>query len=99
MRKKQLKHWCKVARICVEGSDKTDWSRRADITNLYMEGHNRKFRMTNYGEETDYIQVSCPLEHFDRWANSGGETVPMPKSEAMFISTIHDLIESSKDLM
>lgn len=44
------------------------------------------------------FQVSCPVEHFDRWANSAGEIIPLPKTKQEFDSAIHYLLESSKDL-
>jgi hypothetical protein len=44
------------------------------------------------------FQVSCPLEHFDRWANSSGESIPLPQTKEEFDKAIQQLILSSKDL-
>ena len=44
------------------------------------------------------FECSCPLEHFDRWANSRGAKMDAPpKTEAAFIAAVAILREQSKD--
>jgi len=57
-------------------------------------GRNRNWRVDASGN----FECSCPLEYFDRWANSrGAAMVGIPATEADFIRTVNLLIEKSKD--
>lgn len=55
-------------------------------------GRDRHWRVNCYG----VFECSCPLEHFDRWANSrGAEASRIPQTEQEFKATIAQLIKES----
>jgi len=58
-----------------------------------LEHHNRYWRVNASGN----FECSCPLEHFDRWANStGARWEGVPQTEAEFLRAVEQLIEESK---
>jgi len=60
----------------------------------YMIGRDRRWRVNCYGQ----FECSCPLEYFDRWANSsGGQMDGIPKTEVEFIVAVNLLIAESED--
>ena len=62
-----------------------------------MIGRDRHWRV--YGEHgPTHLEVSCDLEHFDRWANSGGGEAEIPKTLAEFTKVVNELIEGSKNV-
>lgn len=80
-------YWCRKAGI------KPDYP-RGSTAGYYMTGRGRRWRVTCYGD----FEVSCPNEHFDRWANSGGSIMTgLPKTEAEFMAAVQLLHHESKD--
>lgn len=80
---KQWKHWCKKARIKCFFKDPCS-----------MIGRDRQWRVNMHS----IFECSCPLEHFDRWANSrGAEWDGTPESEHEFLIAVERLIEQSED--
>lgn len=95
---KDFKRWLKSNGLQPSGNNKSNsWRRLFSHCPPYLIGKDRLWR---FGwSETGYrLQVSCPLKHFDRWANSAGEIISLPKTKQEFDSAIHYLLESSKDL-
>lgn len=79
---KQWSYWCKKARLYKSG--RQQW--------LSIIGRNRVWRINRDGN----FECSCPLEHFDRWANSrGAEMQGIPKTESEFLQKVRDLYEKS----
>jgi len=82
---KQWMYWAKKAGL------KREWGRGRQSTN-YLVGRGRRWRVNCFGD----FQCSCPIEHFDRWANSlGAEMDGMPKTEAEFLAAVRNLRELS----
>ena len=81
---KQWLHWARMCGIKPE-------SRRSKWAGWYMKGRDRYWRVC----ANLMFEVSCDLEHFDRWANSGGGELEMPKTKAEFKNTVNKLIELS----
>jgi hypothetical protein len=88
---KQWLHWAKSAGLEPENSAK--WYKHC--RNPYFVGHNRVWRVNMFG----VFECSCPLEYFDRWANSrGADNNSLPRSEAEFLATVASLIYRSRDV-
>lgn len=96
---KTMPHWFKSNKIKPEGGWKegrtgrySNWSEVAP----YFIGLNRRWRF-GYSSVTGdgWLQVSCPLEHFGRWADSAGPTIPLPKNKKEFDLTIKQLVADS----
>jgi len=76
-----------------------NWAKKAGlekdsrvIEGRYMIGLNRRWRVNCYGQ----FECSCPLEHFDRWANStGARWEGVPKTEAEFLEAVKCLVGKS----
>ena len=84
---KQWLHWAQKAGLRPE-------RRRGRGNKLYLVGRARRWRVNCNNE----FECSCPLEHFDRWANSRGAKMDAPpKTEAAFIAAVAILREQSKD--
>lgn len=84
---KQWKHWLKAAHL-------TDMSNRSSYSGWIIKGRDRHWRVNCNG----VFECSCPLEHFDRWANSrGAESDHIPTSKADFLKTVNALLVESKD--
>lgn len=81
---KQWLHWVQKAQL------KPDTKH----CGLYLSGRNRHWRVDCYG----IFECSCPLEYFDRWANSSGAEHPkIPQTEKEFLSAVKELHYLSKD--
>ena len=94
---KTIKHWFRSNKIKPEGgwhaSGCLGW--RRDWTEIapYFIGRNRRWRFNlNPATGDGWLQVSCSLDDFDRWANSAGPTVPMPKNKREFDLVIINLL-------
>ena len=88
---KQWKYWVKKAGLKFYGSGRGYWDK------FYFTGRNRNWRVCS--QETDpVLECSCPNEHFDRWANSYGSCVFIPKTEEAFMNSINFLIGGTKDM-
>ena len=77
---KQLKRWLYKARLRPCGWRPTTAVRRGFAA---YEGHGRVWRIVN-----GQLHMSCPIEHFDRWANSLEMRVPLPTCEKDFVNTV-----------
>ena len=63
-------------------------------TGFYLQGRNRNWRVNSYGD----FEVSCPLEDFDRWANSHGAFADsFPTNEKEFLATVKTLLATPID--
>lgn len=88
---KQWVYWAKKAGLKPESSRKS-YRRHGRLP--YLRGRDRNWRVNCDG----VFECSCPLEYFDRWANSRGANMfGFPKTEREFISAVNILIESSRD--
>lgn len=75
---KQWLHWAKKAGLKPE-------RRRGRGNKLYLVGRARRWRVNCHND----FECSCPLEHFDRWANSRGARMDsLPKTEAEFLAAV-----------
>ena len=89
---KQWKHWARLAGLKATGRA---FHSRGLYAGLYLRGKNRNWRVTCHGD----FECSCPLEHFDRWANShGAYAVKFPQNEAEFLAIVKQLREATKDV-
>lgn len=97
---KDFKRWLKSNGLQPTGNRKSrSWRQVFSICPPYFIGNDRVWRFTiDENTNTYWFQVSCPLEHFDRWANSAGETITMPETKEEFDKAIQSLLQSSKDL-
>jgi hypothetical protein len=59
----------------------------------YLVGHNYRWRIN----DKDYLQRSCTLSKFDRWANSVDLSWPMPKKKDTFFKYIKVMSEHIVD--
>ena len=62
---------------------------------MYLIGRGRRWRVNCHGQ----FECSCPLEEFDRWANSRGsyrETVPSNQMD--FLSTVLSMVKETENL-
>lgn len=95
---KDLKRWLKSNGLQPTGNRKSrSWREVFSTHPPYFIGKDRVWRF-GLTDNAYWFQVSCPLEHFDRWANSAGETIPLPKTKQEFNKAIQSLLLSSKDL-
>ena len=84
---KQWRRWAEKAGLKIMD----DWGQRRG--GYYMIGRGRQWRVNCY----HVFEVSCPTEHFDRWANSrGGFVAVFPRTEAQFLAAVDGLVEASK---
>jgi|694.fasta_scaffold03608_31 hypothetical protein len=84
---KQWLYWAQKAGLRPE-------RKRGRGNKLYLVGRSRRWRVNCHNE----FECSCPLEHFDRWANSrGAQLGGTPKTEAEFLASVRELRERSKD--
>jgi hypothetical protein len=74
---KQIKRWCYKARL----RSGNTWSVRRKI--MHFKGHGRRWRIVG-----NYLDMSCPEEMFDRWANSTEFRFPLPFCEKDFVNTV-----------
>lgn len=83
---KQWKRWLEKAGITLQSRE--SWNRGYGI------GYGRRFMVSRFGT----LDVSCPIEDFDRWANSRVASVDMTsiKYESEFIKLVEDLLEEAK---
>jgi hypothetical protein len=82
---KQWLYWAKKARLKPE-------RRRGKDKQYKLVGRGRRWRVNSFGN----FEVSCPIEHFDRWANSFGACVLVaPQTEKEFLTAVHNLIIES----
>jgi hypothetical protein len=77
---KQLKRWLYKARLRPCG-----WGavRAARDGYAAYEGRGRVWRIVN-----GYLDMSCPIAEFDRWANSLEQRMILPTSEEDFVNTV-----------
>jgi hypothetical protein len=74
---KQWRHWCK--KVGLKPTDR-DW--------LYLIGRGRVWRLNGL------YQFECSLKKdFSRWAIADKESLPMPKTEREFLSSVKFLCE------
>jgi hypothetical protein len=84
---KQWLHWAQKAGLSPE-------RKRGRGNKFYLVGRARRWRVNCHNE----FECSCPLEHFDRWANSRGAQMDAPpKTEEAFLAAVLTLREQSKD--
>lgn len=88
---KQWSQWVKKAGLRRESGA----CQRGLSSYFYLKGKNRNWRVNCFGE----LECSCPLEHFDRWANSRGANYGyhLPKTEAEFVAAVKQLVTQSAD--
>ena len=79
---KQWKYWCKKAGL------KPIYPQRSRRPIYALIGHGYLWRVT----ASSRFERSCLQEDFDRWANSGGPTLPIPQTEAQFMSAVAELV-------
>jgi hypothetical protein len=85
---KQWLHWAMKAGLKPTGGG------RGLRSGFYLQGKNRNWRVTCHGD----FEVSCPLEHFDRWANSsGGYSDFFPTNEKEFKQLVKQMHAASVD--
>lgn len=77
---KQLKRWIYKARLRPCGWRPTTAVRRGYAS---YEGRGRLWRIVN-----GYLDISCPIAEFDRWANSTEQRMILPNCEEDFINTV-----------
>lgn len=95
---KDFKRWLKSTGLQPEGRSKSkSWRRLFSTYPPYFIGNDRVWRF-GLTDNRYWFQVSCPLKHFDRWANSAGETIQLPKTKQEFDKAIQSLLLSSQDL-
>lgn len=81
---KQWLHWAQCARLKSTSTK--------SFRGYYMRGRGRNWRVNCFG----YFEASCPIEHFDRWANSrGAEVRELPKTKAEFLDVVKRLHDAS----
>ena len=81
---KQWMHWAKSAGL------KTTVPGR--FRGFYLKGRGRNWRVNCYG----FFEASCPIPHFDRWANSrGSEVRQLPRSHAEFLDVVRRMVAAS----
>lgn len=80
---KQWKDWCMSCGL------KPDWKPMRKWSWYQVVGCGRYFRVCANGE----FQISQPIDNFDRWANSGGKCVPMPKTKKEFTDAVKFLLK------
>lgn len=84
---KQWLHWARKAKL------RREYGRGIEGA-YYLVGRGRRWRVNSRA----IFECSCPLEYFDRWANSRGAAMEgIPKTEAEFLRDVETLIEQSKD--
>lgn len=82
---KQWLYWAKKA-----GLKQT--RARTYAKEYYFVGHNRNWRVNGFGD----FECSCPLEYFDRFANSSGAKIKgIPSSEVEFLNAVKDMLNES----
>jgi len=87
---KQWIHWAKKAGLKPNGG----WRSRGLRYALYLKGKSRHWRVNCHG----IFECSCPLPHFDRWANSRGAAADtFPQNEKEFLAIVKELHEQSRD--
>ncbi|MBI6725686.1 hypothetical protein YA0089_18950 [Pseudomonas viridiflava] len=74
-------HWMRESGIRPE-------TRRRWYSGYYLKGRGRHWRVDCNGQ----LEVSCPFDDFDRWANSGVAEVPVPTTRAGLKQAIEDLL-------
>jgi len=76
---KQWLHWAMLAGLKPASHLRGRWR------GFYMKGRNRHWRVNCFG----FFEASCPLEHFDRWANSrGAEVRQLPRTRDEFLEAV-----------
>jgi len=78
---KQWKYWCIKA-----GLRPTSRNKRSRFCWLYLKGHNYLWRVSM----DSVFQRSCPIEEFDRWANSVDYEAAMPTTEKEFVVLVEE---------
>ena len=79
---KQIKRWLYKARLRPCGWRPTTAVRRGYAA---YEGRGRIWRIVN-----GYLDMSCPIAEFDRWANSTEARIPMPRTEQDFVAAVRE---------
>lgn len=79
---KQIKRWLYKARLRACG-----WRPTTAVRGGYAayEGRGRVWRIVN-----GYLDMSCPVADFDRWANSLETRIPMPRTEQDFVAAVRE---------
>lgn len=91
---KQWRHWVQLAGL---HRSRGPGSRKA-WASFYLYGRNRWWRVRTDPETgAPVLQVSCPIERFDRWANSSSLWMPLPRTRDQFLMTIDSLRHVSAD--
>ena len=75
---KQIKRWCYKARLRPDAGSR--WARQ---NIMCFKGHGRRWRIVG-----NYLDMSCPEEMFDRWANSTEHRIPLPPCEEDFVNIV-----------
>lgn len=83
---KQIKRWLYKARLRPCGWRPTTAVRRGFAA---YEGHGRVWRIVN-----GYLDMSCPVAEFDRWANSLESRIPLPRTEQEFLAAVRGQAQS-----
>ena len=84
---KQWKHWARMNMMKLHSS-----RTRKDYDYFNLKGHNHYWRVNCHG----MFQISCPIEDFDRWANSFQAETELPKTRTEFFIAVNLLLASAK---
>lgn len=87
---KQWKYWAKKAGLKPSGkSGREYWDK------FYLTGKDRYWRVNDKGD----FECSCPIEYFDRWANSRGVfLVGIPACEKEFLGAVYCMHKDSENM-
>jgi hypothetical protein len=75
---KQIKRWIYKARLRPDSGSR--WARQ---NIMCFKGHGRRWRIVG-----TYLDMSCPIAEFDRWANSLEQRMVLPTCEEDFVNTV-----------
>lgn len=85
---KQWRRWAKKAGL----KDSYSSSLRRRYQSCYFTGHGRHWRIDCFGD----LDMSCPIDEFDRWANSLERCTQMTaKTEREFVCMVGDALSSA----
>lgn len=83
---KQWEHWCRLARLRLQGTDR--WGRGVQKRGFYLRGRGHHWRVNCFG----IFQLGDTYEEFDRWALCTINEVMMPTTKADFLASVEYLL-------
>ncbi|USN15329.1 hypothetical protein KIKIMORA_01830 [Brevundimonas phage vB_BpoS-Kikimora] len=96
---KSLRHWAGKVGIYLHGGYSRDWRRRR----YFYASSRRTAYIQDCADDRRFFRVLPHINrmdicdgYFDRWANSLGASVPMPTTEAEFMSAVQTLLKKSR---